>query len=227
MLGEDVEDQRGPVDDLDLEPLLQLTELAGRELAVADHGVGAGGADGPEQLLDLAGADERGRVRAGAALDEAVHHLGTGGLGEAGQLGHRVLGLLGRALGPDADEHDPLQLELAVLDLGDVGELGGQPVDPAQRRALLQVELATRRNRVRRGGGHGGVRVGISHLAPILPRRGARVRPDSRMLRRERPTTHGPARRTRAAPRGRAASWARSARRCRPPPSPAATRPER
>jgi hypothetical protein len=29
VLGEDVEDQRGPVDDLDLDDLLQLVELAG------------------------------------------------------------------------------------------------------------------------------------------------------------------------------------------------------
>ena len=45
VLGEDVEDQRGAVDDLDLEDLLQLVELAGRQLAVADHRVGAGRRD--------------------------------------------------------------------------------------------------------------------------------------------------------------------------------------
>src|SRR4030095_11007243 len=31
VLGEDVEDQRGPVDDLDLQQLLQLVELTGRQ----------------------------------------------------------------------------------------------------------------------------------------------------------------------------------------------------
>ena len=46
VLGEDVEDQRGPVDHLDLELVLQLAQLAGRELAVADHGVRVGGTDG-------------------------------------------------------------------------------------------------------------------------------------------------------------------------------------
>ena len=53
----------------------------------------------------------------------------------------RVLGVVDGALGPDADEHDALQAQLAVLDLGDVLELGGQPGDAAQRRALLEVEL--------------------------------------------------------------------------------------
>ena len=38
-------------------------------------------------------------------------------------------------------EDDPLQAQLAVLDLGDVLELGGQPGHPAQRGPLLAVEL--------------------------------------------------------------------------------------
>ena len=75
----------------------------------------------------------------------AVEHLRAGGLGEAGQLGQRRLGLLGAALGPDADEHDALEAQLPVLDLGDVGELGGQTPDAAQRAAILEVELACRR----------------------------------------------------------------------------------
>ena len=43
------------------------------------------------------------------------------------------------ALGPHADEHHPLQPELAVLDLGDVLELGAQPGHPAEQVALLEV----------------------------------------------------------------------------------------
>ena len=43
------------------------------------------------------------------------------------------------ALGPDADQHDPLEAQLAVLDLGDVLELGGQPGDPAQGVPLGEV----------------------------------------------------------------------------------------
>jgi hypothetical protein len=45
MLGEDVQDQRGPVDDLDLHHAFQVAQLARGELAVADHRVGAGRRD--------------------------------------------------------------------------------------------------------------------------------------------------------------------------------------
>jgi hypothetical protein len=53
----------------------------------------------------------------------------------------RVLRVLGTALGPDASEHDPLEPQLAVLDLGDVLQFGGQASDASQGRALLAVEL--------------------------------------------------------------------------------------
>ena len=47
-----------------------------------------------------------------------------------------------RALGPDADQDDPLEAQLAVLDLGDVFEFGRQAGDPAQRRTLGPFQLA-------------------------------------------------------------------------------------
>ena len=144
VLGEDVEDQRGPVDDLDLEPVLEVAQLARRELAVADHGVRAGGRDDLADGVDLAAPDVRRRVGPAAPLEDVVEHLRAGGLGEQRELGHGVLGVLDRALGPHADEHDPLQAELPVLDLGDVLELGTQPGDPAELVALGQVLLAGR-----------------------------------------------------------------------------------
>ena len=42
---------------------------------------------------------------------------------------------------PQPGQHDPLQAQLPVLDLGDVLELGRQAGDPAQRLAVSQVEL--------------------------------------------------------------------------------------
>ena len=141
VLGEDVEDQCGPVDHLDLDPILQVAQLRGRELAVTDHRVGTGGDHHLAQLLDLAAPDVRGRVGSGAALDQALEHLGAGGLGEQLELGHRILRVDLAARRPHAHQHDPLEQELAILDLGDVGELGGHPGDPAERVALLQVEL--------------------------------------------------------------------------------------
>lgn len=126
MLGEDVEDQGGPVDHLDLDDILKMDQLARGELTVTHHGVRPGFEHDVPQLQGLARADVRGRVGLVAALDDAVEHHRTGGLGEGGELGERVLRLLDRARGPDTDEHHPLQTELSVLDLGDVFEFGGQ-----------------------------------------------------------------------------------------------------
>ena len=68
-------------------------------------------------------------------------HLGAGGLGEGGELTHGVLGVRRRCPRSTRREHHTLEAQLAVLDLGDVLELGRQAGDPAQRRALLAVEL--------------------------------------------------------------------------------------
>ena len=141
VLGEDVEDQRGPVDDLDLDDVLERAPLAGRQLGVADDGVGALGDDDVPQLDGLARAEVGAGVGLGPALDEAREHGRAGGLGQRGELAHRVVGVLGGALGPDGGEDDALEPQLAVLDLGDVLELGGQPRDTAQRSAVLAVVL--------------------------------------------------------------------------------------
>ena len=78
-----------------------------------------------------------------APLDDSVQHLGAGGLGQGGELEQGVLGVLGGALGPDASEHHALQAQLAVLDLGDVLEFGGESSHAAQGLAFGQVVLVT------------------------------------------------------------------------------------
>src|SRR5690606_27881482 len=62
VLGEDVQDQGGAVDDLDPGLLLQVAQLARGQLAVADHRVRAGGGDHVAQFVELAAADVGGRV---------------------------------------------------------------------------------------------------------------------------------------------------------------------
>ena len=91
--------------------------------------------------IGLAGAEVGAGVGLGAALDEPGEHGRTRRLGEGRELAHRVVGVLGGALGPDGGQHHPLEPQLAVLDLGDVLELGGQPRDTAQRSAVLAVVL--------------------------------------------------------------------------------------
>jgi hypothetical protein len=116
-------------------------ELTRAELAVADDGVGAGVEHQVPQLLRLAGADVRRRVRLVAALHDAVEDHRAGRLREGRELREGVLGVLHGAGGPDADEHHALQPELPVLDLGDVLQLGGETRHTAQCRALTAVVL--------------------------------------------------------------------------------------
>lgn len=141
MLGEDVQDQGRTVDDLDLDDVLEVDELARAELTVADDGVRARLEDDVPQLLGLAGADVRGRVGLVATLGDTVEHERARRLREGGEFREGVLRVLHGSRGPDADEHDPLQAELAVLDLGDVLELGGEAHHTAQGRAVGAVEL--------------------------------------------------------------------------------------
>ena len=142
VLGEDVEDQRGPVDHLDLDPVLQVAQLAGRQLAVADHGVGAAAAAPPRAASStlplptyVAGS---GRCRrcssASSTCDPAVS---ASSLSSASEFSASV----GLAPGPHADQHHPLEPQLAVLDLARCprarwtgwppGAATGGPRDPA------------------------------------------------------------------------------------------------
>ena len=77
-------------------------------------------------------------VRLVPALAHRLEHLRAGRLGQRGELGERPVGVDLGALGPHPDQHDPLQAQLPVLDLGDVGELGGEAGHAAQRPARLR-----------------------------------------------------------------------------------------
>ena len=141
VLAEDVEDHGRAVDDLDLDDVLERTPLTRGELGVGDHGVGADGGDDVAQLLGLAAADVGRRVGVRPALQHGVEDDRAGGLGEGGELAQRVLGILLRTLRVHADQHDVLEAQLPVLDLGDVLELGRQTRNATQRGALLAVPL--------------------------------------------------------------------------------------
>src|SRR5690606_6781352 len=189
VLGEDVEDERGPVDDLDLDDVLERTALGRCELAVDHDGVRAAGRDDVGELGGLARAEVGARVRLRAALDDAVEHLGPGRLGERRELAQRDLGLLGRrgravlarvgAGAPDPDEHDPLEAQLPVLDPGDALALARPPGDAAQRAALREVELLAvvlRVDRAALGTRRAGPREHPCHdVARDVPRRAGRL----------------------------------------------------
>ena len=77
--GEDVEDDRGAVDHRDSERRLEVALLARRELVVAGDEVRVGGGELGLQLLELAGAEIRVRVRLLAALDHLADRRDAGG----------------------------------------------------------------------------------------------------------------------------------------------------
>ncbi len=115
VLGEDVEDQRDAVDDVDREQILEVALLGGRQLVVEDHDVDVERLADRLQLLGLALADVGRRVGRAPALQLGVDGLGAGRVGEQRQLGRATLRLLrrcrcrtscrsaARAGGPDRD----------------------------------------------------------------------------------------------------------------------------
>src|SRR5690606_9784636 len=141
VLREDVEDHGRAVDDLDLDDVLERAPLAGRELGVCDDGVGALRDDDLAELFRLAAPDVRRGAGVRAALQHAVEHDGTRRLGKRRELAQGVLGVLETARGVDAHEDDVLHAHLAVLDLGDVFELGRQAGHAPQRVAILEIPL--------------------------------------------------------------------------------------
>ena len=87
MVGEDVEDDRGPVDDRNAGLLLQVALLARQELVVDCDQVRAGLLDDPLQLAELALAEVAIGVGARAPLDQLAGVGDARGAKELAQLG--------------------------------------------------------------------------------------------------------------------------------------------
>ena len=84
--GEDVEDQLRAIHHLAPERLLEVAHLGGREVVVEDDHVGIQRFDPRLDLLELALADEGGRMHGAALLHDRVEHARPGGVGEPRQL---------------------------------------------------------------------------------------------------------------------------------------------
>ena len=104
VLGEDVEDQLGAVDDPRLEGVLERPLLGRVELVVDDQHLGAGAPVLLLELLELALADVRAPVRLRAVLNELPAGLDPGRADELAEL--RQLVLLVRSL-REHGEHEP------------------------------------------------------------------------------------------------------------------------
>ena len=164
VLGEDIQDQRGAVDDLDLHHFLQCVQLRRAELAIADHRVGTGRGDDVAQLDGLTGADIGCRIGFVAPLNDALQDFRAGGLGQGGKFGKAGVGVGGGSVHPHPHQDHTFQPQLPVFDLGDVGKFGGQPGHAPQRGTILEREFADA------GVGGGGVGIKISHTNPIVSR---------------------------------------------------------
>ena len=118
MLGEDVEDQRDPVDDVAFEQLLQVPLLGRRELVVEDHDVDIERLCEQAQLLGLALAHVQRGIGGVAALQLDGHRLGAGGVGETRELVETGLGLLGRVQAESRAHEERALVDDAEIDLG-------------------------------------------------------------------------------------------------------------
>ena len=87
VLGEDVEDEHRAVEDLELGEVADRARLAGREVLIEDHRVGAELHGAQEDLLELALADQELRVDRRAALNHDVEDIDPCGAAELAQLG--------------------------------------------------------------------------------------------------------------------------------------------
>ena len=109
VLGEDVEDHRGPVDGRAPEDLLQVALLGRGERVLEDHGVGVDGEAQLAQLCDLARAEERRGVGRVAALDDPRGDVGARGVDSSASSSSWFSRSSARdARELDADEDDPL-----------------------------------------------------------------------------------------------------------------------
>jgi hypothetical protein len=148
VLGEDVEDQRGAVDHVDLEQLLEVALLRGAELVVEHDEIDVEGVADHLQLLRLAGADVGGGIGPVATLQHQLDGIGTRGVGERGELLERRLrGIRVAQAEAGADEERTLPDD-AEVDLG-----RGEP-PPAHGRRFIggRSSCRTRGRRGRRAG---------------------------------------------------------------------------
>ena len=106
---EDVENELRAIDDLPADLLFDVAELRRRQLVVEHHDVDARLRGGSGQRRDLAGAQKRRGIGLRPLLHHAQHHLGARGVGEAGELVERALGVESpRTAGDQAHERRAL-----------------------------------------------------------------------------------------------------------------------
>jgi hypothetical protein len=93
VLGKDVEDQGRPVEDAQVssQGLFEFALVTRVELVVEDDQVGQSLLRQGFEFLYLTGTIERVRVRGGELLGQFADNIQSGGIGQQGQFGQRVI----------------------------------------------------------------------------------------------------------------------------------------
>ena len=89
MAGKNIQDELGAIQNAARERLLKIAQLRGRQVVIEEHQVGFRGRSDAGDLLDLARADQRGRVKPGASLHDLGNYHSTGARNQLAELGKR------------------------------------------------------------------------------------------------------------------------------------------
>ena len=106
VLSKNVENNRGAIDDLCINHILEFTSLARGQFGICDYGVGTNLLHKKFQLLRFTFAEIGRHVWMRSALQEPVEYLGTCSLGQGGEFAKRVLGFLKSLLTPKANHNN-------------------------------------------------------------------------------------------------------------------------
>jgi hypothetical protein len=93
VLGEDVEDYRGPVNNFDLDRIFKGPALARRELSIGDNGVCTNSRDYLVKFLDLSSTKVCGWVWVWLSLEHTVEDHRASSLAQCREFLHRILGV--------------------------------------------------------------------------------------------------------------------------------------
>jgi hypothetical protein len=141
VLSKDVEDDRGAVDDFDLDGIFERAALARRELGVGNNSVRSNSCDDLVKFLDLAAPEVGGGIRVGLSLKHAIKNNRTSRFAQRREFLHRIFGVFLVPLRIDTNENNVLNAQLSILNLSNVLELGSEPVHAPERDAVGEVHL--------------------------------------------------------------------------------------
>ena len=91
--GKNVEDELRAIEDAARQSGLKVAQLRGRQVVIEEDEVGVGGSGDAGDLLDFAGADERGGIGARAALHELGGDLAAGAQKQLAKFGERFFSI--------------------------------------------------------------------------------------------------------------------------------------